>query len=66
MFEKALQVLERCEKEIPPCNLPHSYVSGSLDMVDAYQLCGRNYEATNIYKQLEKTYNEYLIWEKSK
>ena len=35
-------------------------------MVDAYQLCGRNYEATNIYKQLEKTYNEYLIWEKSK
>ena len=65
-FEKALQVLERCEKEIPPCNLPHSYVSGSLDMVDAYQLCGRNYEATNIYKQLEKTYNEYLIWEKSK
>ena len=65
-FEKALQVLERCEKEIPACNLPHSYVSGSLDMVDAYQLCGRNYEATNIYKQLEKTYNEYLIWEKSK
>ena len=65
-FEKALQVLERCEKEIPPCNLPHTYVSGSLDMVDAYQLCGRNYEATNIYKQLEKTYNEYLIWEKSK
>ena len=65
-FEKALQVLERCEKEIPPCNLPHSYVSGSLDMVDAYQLCGRNYEATNIYKQLEKTYNEYLIWEKTK
>ena len=65
-FEKALQVLERCEKEIPPCNLPHSYVSGSLDMVDAYQLCGKNHEATNIYKQLEKTYNEYLIWEKSK
>ena len=65
-FEKALQVLERCEKEIPACNLPHSYVSGSLDMVDAYQLCGRNYEATNIYKQLEKIYNEYLIWEKSK
>ena len=65
-FEKALQVLERCEKEIPPCNLPHSYVSGSLDMVDAYQLCGKSHEATNIYKQLEKTYNEYLIWEKSK
>ena len=65
-FEKALQVLERCEKEIPPCNLPHSYISGSLDMVDAYQLCGKSHEATNIYKQLEKTYNEYLIWEKSK
>ena len=65
-FEKALQVLERCEKEIPSYNLPHSYVSGSLDMVDAYQLCGKNHEATNIYKQLEKTYNEYLIWEKSK
>ena len=75
-FEKALQVLERCEKEIPPCNLPHSYVSGSLDMVDAYQLCreglkhkvdsGKWDKATNIYKQLEKTYNEYQIWEKSK
>ena len=65
-FENALQVLERCEKEIPPCNLPHSYISGSLDMVDAYQLCGKSHEATNIYKQLEKTYNEYLIWEKSK
>lgn len=75
-FEKALQVLERCEKEIPSCNLPHSYVSGSLDMVDAYQLCkeglkhkvdsGKWDKATNIYKQLEKTYNEYQIWEKSK
>ena len=61
---KALQVLERSEKEIPPYNLPHSYVSGSLDMVDAYQLCGKAEKATKIYQQLEKTYKEYQIWRK--
>ena len=73
-FEKALQGLERCEKEIPSYNLPHSYVSGSLDMVDAYQLCreglknkvdsGKLEKATNIYQQLEKTFKEYQIWRK--
>jgi len=63
-FKKALQVLERCEKEIPPYNLSHSYVSGSLDMVDAYQLCGKAEKATKIYQQLEKTYKEYQIWRK--
>jgi hypothetical protein len=61
---KALQVLERSEKEIPPYNLSHSYVSGSLDMVDAYQLCGKAEKATKIYQQLEKTYKEYQIWRK--
>jgi hypothetical protein len=63
-YEKALQVLERSEKEIPTYNLPHSYISGSLDMVDAYQLCGKTEKATNIYQQLEKTYKEYQIWRK--
>ena len=73
-FEKALQVLERCEKEIPSYNLPHSYVSGSLDMVEAYQLCkeglknkvdsGKLEKATKIYQQLEKTFKEYQIWRK--
>ena len=71
-FEKALQVLERCEKEIPPYNLPHSYVSGSPDMVDAYQMIGQkskdkgkmSEKATNIYQQLEKTFKEYQIWRK--
>ena len=63
-FEKALKVLERSEKEIPTYNLPHSYVSGSLDMVDAYQLCGKTEKATSIYQQLEKTYKEYQIWRK--
>ena len=73
-FEKALQVLERCEKEIPSYNLPHSYISGSLDMVEAYQLCkeglknkvdsGKLEKATKIYQQLEKTFKEYQIWRK--
>ena len=63
-YEKALQVLERSEKEIPTYNLPHSYVSGSLDMVDAYQLCGKTGKATKIYQQLEKTFKEYQIWRK--
>lgn len=51
---KALQVLERSEKEIPTYNLPHSYVSGSLDMVDAYQQCGKHDKAESIYKKLEE------------
>ena len=52
--DKALQGLERSEKEIPTYNLPHSYVSGSLDMVDAYQQCGKHDKAVSIYKKLEK------------
>lgn len=63
---KALCVLERCEKEIPSYNIPHSFVSGSLDIIHAYQQCGREDKAISIYNQLSNTYNEYERWEQAK
>lgn len=62
----ALQVLQRSEKEIPSYNIPHSFISHSLDMVQAFQQCGDEEKASKIYNQLLNNYNEYQQWETAK
>lgn len=63
---KALKVLERCEKEIPSNNLPYSYSEWSFDIANAYLQCGRKDKAEKIYNQLETTYKEYKKWQQTK
>lgn len=64
--DKALKVLERCDKEIPSYNLPYSYSEWSFDIANAYLQCGRKDKAEKIYNQLETTYKEYKKWQQTK
>ena len=58
--DKALQVLEKCQKEIPDYNVPHNYRSGSMDLANAYQLLGKKAEASKIVEELWKNSSQYL------
>ena len=58
--DKALQVLEKCQKEIPDYNVPHNYRSGSIDLAHAYSLLGKKAEASKIVDELWKTSVQYL------
>ena len=60
--DKALAVLQKCEKEIPYYNVPVNFRSGSFDMAEAYALMGKKQEAQNILNQLWKNANEYLVY----
>ena len=53
-------------KEIPSYNIPHSFISHSLDMVQAFQQCGDEEKASEIYNQLLNNYDEYQQWETAK
>lgn len=63
---EALMVLERCEKEIPSYNVPHSIWSGSLELAQTYRACGKEAKALEIFNQLSTTYDEYQKWETEK
>lgn len=57
--QKALKVLEKCEKEIPSYNVPHDVGSGSLNMAEAYIHCGKADKALPIIKSLETQFLQY-------
>ena len=46
--DKALKALQKCEKELPSCNLPYSYLNGGNDLAEAYALLGKKQEALRI------------------
>ena len=58
--DKALQVLQKCEKEIPYYNVPVNYRSGSFDMAEAYALLGKTAQAKNIIGKLWKNATDYM------
>ena len=58
--DKALQVLQKCEKEIPTYNVPHNYRSGSLDIANAFSMLGKKAEAGKILEELWKNSAQYL------
>lgn len=58
--EKALAVLEKCEKEIPYYNVPVNYGSGSFDMAEVYALLGKEPQARNIVNELWKNADQYM------
>ena len=58
--DKALQVLQKCEKEIPAYNVPHSYRSGSMDIAQGFALLGHKEEASKIVDELWKNSTQYI------
>ena len=59
-LNKALNVLQKCEKEIPSYNVPMTYLSGAADMATAYGLLGKKARAFSIYDELWKTSTQYV------
>ena len=63
--DKAKQVLDRCEKELPSYNIPHnmmSAISGSLDIAHGYMLVGDMKKARSIIDQIFDNAYQYLKW----
>ena len=60
--EKALQVLEKCDKEIPEYNVPYNIDSNGLDIANAFIACGKIERGIQILNTLEKTSREYITY----
>lgn len=61
-FQRAANVLERAEKEIPHSSVPHNFQSGSLDLATSWYACKRYKEAAEIASILFQTSKEWLDW----
>ena len=60
--EKAAEVLEKAEKEIPSYNVPHSYASGSITMAYTWSAIGEKQKAAAIASPLATQAKEYIEW----
>ncbi|MBO4590704.1 MAG: DUF2723 domain-containing protein [Bacteroidaceae bacterium] len=60
--EKAAEVLEKAEKEIPSYNVPHSYASGSITMAYTWSTIGEKEKAAAIASPLATQAKEYIEW----
>lgn len=61
-LDKALNALEKCDKEIPSYNVPYDISNGSLDLADAYWVCGKKDKAEKIYSAIIQRCKEYIVW----
>jgi tetratricopeptide (TPR) repeat protein len=61
-YDKALKALEKCDAEIPAYTVPYVATSGSIDMAQAYIVCGKCNKADEILQALKKNSIEYLQW----
>ena len=59
---KAKEVLDRCDKEFPSCNVPHDFQSSSLEMAQAYAAIGNKAKALDILQQLWSKYDQYMVY----
>ena len=60
--DKAKQVLDKAEKEIPDYNVRHDYQSGSLDLVRAYALTDQPQKAQKLLDELWNKSCQYIQW----
>ena len=60
--DSAAKVVEKVEKEIPPCNVPHSYASGSISLAYVWSAVGNKEKAIEIARPIATTAREYLDW----
>lgn len=59
---KALNVLNKAEKEIPEYNVPMNYVSGGYDLAKAYMRLGKKAKAFAILNKMWTNATQYLTW----
>ncbi|HEY9544289.1 protein O-mannosyl-transferase family [Prevotella sp.] len=60
--EKAIQVLAKCEREIPTYNVPYSFLSGGTDLAAAYSLVGNKAKAREVINAVWKEADQYVKW----
>ena len=58
----ALKVVERAAKAIPETTVPHSYISGSMELANAWLVLGYKEKAETIILDLARNASEYLAW----
>ncbi len=60
--DKALKVLQKAEKEIPAYNIPLNYMSGALDMAQAYGALGKKQKALELIRAVWTDANQYATY----
>ena len=60
--DKAYKLLQKAEKEIPSTTVPHSWLSGSLEIAHAWQLLGQNKKSAAISADVAEKSCEYIEW----
>ena len=60
--EKALQVLQRCDRELPAYNLPFNYESGAHYLARAYALLNKAPQAWRHIDAVWHLSSQYLRW----
>ena len=60
--QKASKVLQKAEKELPPYNIPYSYMNGGLDIARAYALLGQTAKAKEVANAVWTQSQQYLNW----
>ncbi|MBR0182865.1 MAG: DUF2723 domain-containing protein [Bacteroidaceae bacterium] len=58
----ALKVVERAAEAIPATTVPHSYISGSMELANAWLVLGYKEKAEAIILDLARNASEYLAW----
>ena len=58
--DKALQALEKCDKEIPDYNVPYKIDNGGLEIGNAFIACGKVKRGMEILDAIEKNAREYV------
>ena len=58
----ALKVVERAVEAIPATTVPHSYISGSMELANAWLVLGYKEKAEAIILDLARNASEYLAW----
>lgn len=60
--DKAKKVLDKIEKEIPEYNVPMDYLSGAVDIAQAYILLGQKAKGEKILNTVWNSAKQYVDW----
>ena len=60
--DKAVEVLDKCQKVIPDYNVPVTFMSAGADMAQAYALAGQKAKAAKLLDAVWKNAEQYAVW----